>query len=589
MDSSHMNSGKPNNNNMDGSVDSIDANESTDSIVEIEIRSGSNTQNNSPCITPDMLPASPLNTIDIPPLALPIAMDVNRENKINQINIVHPLIDHIVKPIHRNSIDPPGLPFAIPTPSIVPNNLYADTDASPSSTTATGFPLFTDRSNASNSTAPDIPDIITLTNAIQNSDSQETLDPDDYPTERRSIVELAPKFAQVFDLPVDEQSSSSSYDPDEFNEELKKIAERRAIRLQQMGTNLTHFDSTRTLSRSTATSSVNPSPSIKNYIPGLHRKSSVNVTNVANVANSANVGPAKINPDQPGPMKNKKPRRRINPYIRYAISNFKKEKSWISPKTKQRLITASKFAFELYRAFIGSMLSLFVEQYCYKYSQTCSITQTYEAMHPYNMFVLAWNVATFVAYLSLDAIKYHREQYFINECDYEFNYLCKTDEHISHFVDKHLSDKYKGLDTKGRNLLDQINRLNYNYFISIVVAVAFFILNFIFSSIRVFLFYYNGFRTITSLLTNTFLLMIKLYNSAEIFQNLTDLLLTTALSGYKQSPVEYKTVCKKIIDEQILGMSNDMLDQFRETSSPPAPLGGYASHVHLHKIKPATQ
>ena len=75
--------------------------------------------------------------------------------------------------------------------------------------------------------------------------------------------------------------------------------------------------------------------------------------------------------------------------------------------------TVCKYLFKLYKVIVGTLLSIFTYQSC-----DILINKLGCFNEEYDMFVLVFNIVTFVAFMILNLVEVYRESYFIKELYY---------------------------------------------------------------------------------------------------------------------------------------------------------------------------
>jgi hypothetical protein len=232
---------------------------------------------------------------------------------------------------------------------------------------------------------------------------------------------------------------------------------------------------------------------------------------------------------------------KVKPGMRNEIISLRKRSRWLvilmlwMEKYQNELkITKNvfKYLFKLYRVVVGSFLCLFTYQQCdILLSKWACFTSAFE------WFVFSFNCVTFVMFMILNGVEIHRESYLIRELSIE-----PSKQTIEEFVQTH--PEYQN-DSKGQNLIEQIESWNYKQYVLTCVCVCMFILNFIFSSVYTFqqtFDNFNGNKTITSLLSNTMLLTTDLINSVLVVKDTIYSDLITAISTYETQRVCYNNI-----------------------------------------------
>jgi hypothetical protein len=89
----------------------------------------------------------------------------------------------------------------------------------------------------------------------------------------------------------------------------------------------------------------------------------------------------------------------------------------ISQDTEELLQSLFKAAISLFKIVMGSMLAVFVPQYCPESGNTCTIKQQFTDLTKYNEFVLAWNFLTLAAVIGMRLMILLRERFLIAHFD----------------------------------------------------------------------------------------------------------------------------------------------------------------------------
>jgi hypothetical protein len=181
---------------------------------------------------------------------------------------------------------------------------------------------------------------------------------------------------------------------------------------------------------------------------------------------------------------------------------------------------------EGYKIWLASLLAIFVPQYCPDTGITCSFQDNFTELDTYNTFVLAFNFFTL----------------------FLFNYTFYIQNKREHYIITHLDvDDSKGNNTLSENIhnyqkiLEKIKQYNIKCYNVIIYTSIVFVLNTIFSSVLVFYFFYDGFRTVTTLIANVLLVSAKLYKFYDITKEcIGDKPL--ALSVFRESPISYNVI-----------------------------------------------
>jgi hypothetical protein len=181
---------------------------------------------------------------------------------------------------------------------------------------------------------------------------------------------------------------------------------------------------------------------------------------------------------------------------------------------------------EGYKIWMACLLSIFVPQYCEETGTTCSLSDNFSNLNDYNKFVLAFNFFTLACFKFSFYLQNKREHYIITHLDVD---LSKGDNTLEENIKNYVS------------ILKRVQDHNKNTFQAIQFTTLLFIMNSIFSGVLVIYYYYDGFRTITTLIANILLVVTKLYSYYSITNECMKEK-TLALSAFRSSPVSYNVI-----------------------------------------------
>ncbi len=198
----------------------------------------------------------------------------------------------------------------------------------------------------------------------------------------------------------------------------------------------------------------------------------------------------------------------------------------ISNDTKEYLTSWGLSVVESYKVILACLLSIFVPQYCPETQTTCSLKDNFSNLSDYNIFVIVCNFLTLGSFMWLYSIQNRREGYLIKKLDVDRNFaITDFTNNCKDYPDVVLKITNWNLKLKGVTTLTSI----------------IFVFNTIFSAILVCYYYYDGFRTATTLIANILLIAGKLSSLYFIMKDCcADPVL--ALSTYRQSPVGYNVI-----------------------------------------------
>lgn len=199
--------------------------------------------------------------------------------------------------------------------------------------------------------------------------------------------------------------------------------------------------------------------------------------------------------------------------------------------TQQRINVVTSFISDSFRVSMASLLSVFVPQNCD--GDICSFTENVTELTDYNLFVLSFNIFTLVVFTSLYFVEIHRERWMISHFDYDK----KLDNvHLPSYKDSY------------PDLFNKLESLNRKYLFAYRMIRIVYILNFIFSAMLIYIFYYLDYRSITVLLTNIMLCWQKISRGIEIatesYKN--DL----AYSYFNTINLSFNTIDRKFVSKE---------------------------------------
>ena len=177
-------------------------------------------------------------------------------------------------------------------------------------------------------------------------------------------------------------------------------------------------------------------------------------------------------------------------------------KKWYqSQDTQDRINLLINFSSDCFKAVMASLLVIFVPQQCEEH--ICSVTENVSNLTDFNSFVLAFNFFTLAMFAVLYYVELKREQWLIVKFDHsdkEDDFNLKTLQQLA------CHDA----------LFQKLDALNQRYF-KIYFHLRFvFVLNFLFSMILIYAFYFLDYKSITVLLTNVALCWNKIQKGIQI-------------------------------------------------------------------------
>lgn len=202
----------------------------------------------------------------------------------------------------------------------------------------------------------------------------------------------------------------------------------------------------------------------------------------------------------------------------------------ITKNQQERIQYLTSLFLEAFKVLMSSLLLVFVPQYCPETKTTCTFKENFTDLTPENKGVLTINFLTLGAFLALYYIESSRQFYFTKYLDSNNEY---PDNHLKTALEHHPT------------VVSKINYHNTTYIKTVKVVFSAFIINTILSAWIIFHYYYDGFRSVTSLITNVLLVVGKVWNDWNIVNDcLTKdcMALSTALS----EPLSYNVLDEKL-------------------------------------------
>ena len=194
--------------------------------------------------------------------------------------------------------------------------------------------------------------------------------------------------------------------------------------------------------------------------------------------------------------------------------------------TQEMLSTVTTTILEGVKVAMATLLSIFVPQFCEETGTTCTLQENFSNLSTFNEAVIVWNFLTLGLFCVLSYVQTKRETYF-----------------ISH-LDENLEQPYNSFVKNCKSYPKIVNRVKHHndklYFWSYLVVVSF-IVNIIISSILVFYYFYDGFRTAATLLANVLLVSNKLYSYWDVCTKCRQAKML-ALSTVKLIPASFNSI-----------------------------------------------
>ena len=178
---------------------------------------------------------------------------------------------------------------------------------------------------------------------------------------------------------------------------------------------------------------------------------------------------------------------------------------------------------------MATMLSIFVPQFCAETGTTCTLQENFTNLTLFNEFVIAFNFITLGFFVWTAIIQNQREAYFIS--------------HLEESKDHPYNSLFVNLKNYPR-ISRRVQEYNKKLYIMSYITMIFFVLNVLFSSILIYNFFYDGFRSITTLIANVLLVSSRLFSIFDTTKQCREYKFM-ALSTIHQRPVSYNMIDEK--------------------------------------------
>jgi len=196
---------------------------------------------------------------------------------------------------------------------------------------------------------------------------------------------------------------------------------------------------------------------------------------------------------------------------------------------KQLFSTILTSTLEGAKIMMATLLSIFVPQYCQETGTTCTMSENFSNLSSFNEFVIFFNFLTLGFFVKLIFIQNKREAYFIS--------------HLDEDKDLPLTSLENNIKSYPR-LLTRVKEHNKKLKKYTNIVVYLFVCNVLFSSILIFYYFYDGFRSVTTLLGHVLLVSSKVYNLYIVCKNSTGIK-QNAYSAIHQTTISYNIPDKK--------------------------------------------
>ena len=232
----------------------------------------------------------------------------------------------------------------------------------------------------------------------------------------------------------------------------------------------------------------------------------------------------------------------------------------IDDKDKEKFTTFSTSAIEMLKISMATLLSIFVPQYCPETGTTCTLEDNFTNLTMFNKFVIAWNFITLGYFIRLMYIANKRENYFIKTLD-----ECHEEPYNSLVENMHLYPL----------VLRKVEEYNYQFKKVTYRTVYLFGCNILFSAILIYNDYYDGFRSVSTLLANVLLVSQKLHSYHYLVRECCKPR-QMALSAVFTKPISYNVIDDEYMlpsdfKRYIAKKRNKQLKKLKRSSSFTAP------------------
>ena len=201
-----------------------------------------------------------------------------------------------------------------------------------------------------------------------------------------------------------------------------------------------------------------------------------------------------------------------------------------SQDCNQKINLCIGFILQVYKVLVGSFLTIFVPQSCD--GTVCDMTQNIYVSNPFNMFVLSFNLLTFLIFMVMYYIELKRENKMIVYLDVNKN-LPRNDKAVATQLTKLPKEK-----------LDCLYYWDKKYWQSSLGAFIVFTFNLVLSSIIIGMKYLNS-NSMVVLLTNVLFIGSKLYTSYQVINTSKNIF----LSSYLTRKIQFNDVDPDKIEE----------------------------------------
>jgi hypothetical protein len=201
----------------------------------------------------------------------------------------------------------------------------------------------------------------------------------------------------------------------------------------------------------------------------------------------------------------------------------------MSKKDQKDLISGVFFSIiEGIRISMATLFSIFVPQYCHETGTTCTLQENFSNLTRFNEFVIVFNFLSLAIFSKLMYVINKREAYLISHLEES------RDHSYNAFIDN--LKPYP-------NVIIRVNEHNQKLKKWTKMTLISYILNVIFSCVLIFYYYYDGFRSVTTIVANLLLVSGKLHSLISIYKDcIKDINKPLALSVSKITQVSYNVI-----------------------------------------------
>jgi hypothetical protein len=206
----------------------------------------------------------------------------------------------------------------------------------------------------------------------------------------------------------------------------------------------------------------------------------------------------------------------------------------------QRIKVSGIFVLQAYKILTGTLLTIFIPQKCENYdsilntteTSICTLEQNYNNNDLYHKKTLYWNILTMSLFFGYYFIELKRENWSIQYLDIDHN---KPDNALKEVI-------------KGEEKLDKyMDRLNLYYYNIVKISIVFYIINL---SLMIKILYndYHSSSTISSFISFSLLVCMKLYNSFIVSRE--SVRNDKMMSAYMSEFVSYNVLDKDYLENK---------------------------------------